>query len=111
MLSLSGHLGVASAKPDGVEVASQPWIPAASDLRCWRTTKRFPSPRCASATKIETTSERFRAFAFCFSGFYLLATGPGVWNSANSVELLILVTNQGSGPRLADGCSIMTRPI
>ena len=57
-------------------------------------------------------------FVECF-GFlvqdrrYLLADDAPLVprKSANSVELLILVTNQGSGPRLTEGCSWMTRPI
>ena len=57
-------------------------------------------------------------FVECF-GFlrqdrrYLLAVDAPLVprKSANSVELLILVTNQGSGPRLTEGCSWMTRPI
>jgi len=49
--------------------------------------------------------------AFSFSAFYyLLPAGPVVRNSANSVELLIFVTTQGSGPSVADGCSMMPRP-
>jgi hypothetical protein len=32
-------------------------------------------------------------------------------NSANSVELLMFVTNQGSGPTLAVTCSTMALPI
>ncbi len=47
-----------------------------------------------------------RGFCFlCFNLFYLPV------NSANSVELLIFVTNQGSGPRLVEACSMITRPI
>src|SRR5436190_12048723 len=48
--------------------------------------------------------------AFLFSAFYLLPAGPVVRNSANSVELLIFVTTQGSGPSVADGCSMLPRP-
>jgi hypothetical protein len=55
----------------------------------------------------------FALSAFWFSALYLLAVGIPVVirNSANSVELLIFVTNHGSGPRLVDTCSWMTRPI
>jgi hypothetical protein len=51
------------------------------------------------------------AFAFFVVTRYLPpAGGPAVRNSANSVELLIFVTTQGSGPSVADGCSMMPRP-
>jgi len=42
---------------------------------------------------------------------YLFDEPPVVRKSANSVELLILVTYHGSGPTLSDGCSWMIRPI
>jgi hypothetical protein len=53
------------------------------------------------------------SFAVLLYRFYLLGIGPPVVtrNSANSVELLIFVTNHGSGPRLVDTCSWMTRSI
>src|SRR4030095_14583988 len=52
-----------------------------------------------------------RGFGFLVVTRYLPpAGGPAVRNSANSVELLIFVTTQGSGPSVADGCSMMPRP-
>ena len=49
---------------------------------------------------------------FCtLLGAFYLGTCPVVRNSANSVELLIFVTTQGSGPRVADGCSATPLPI
>jgi len=53
----------------------------------------------------------FFSGAFFFSAFYLLLDGPAFPNSENSVELLIFVTTHGSGPSVADGCSMMPRPI
>src|SRR5215470_16202879 len=51
------------------------------------------------------------SFAVLLYRLYLLGPPLVTRNSANSVELLIFVTNQGSGPRLVDTCSWMTRPI
>src|SRR2546423_15608812 len=57
-------------------------------------------------------------FVECF-GFlrqdrrYLLAVDAPLVprKSANSGGVLILVTDQGSGPRLTEGCSWMARPV
>jgi hypothetical protein len=90
---------------------------------------RFDTVRCGGGTSIknllveksktpmsfatEAPDFIFALSAFWFSAPYLLAVGIPVVirNSANSVELLIFVTNQGSGPMLAVVCSWMTRPI
>src|SRR5262245_24152073 len=64
--------------------------------------RRVPSPRLLVVFLVLVPGYRYR----------LLTDDPLVpRNSPNSVELLIFVTTQGSGPRLAVGVSWITRPI
>jgi hypothetical protein len=72
----------------------------------------------ASQGRKTKASAGFPAEAFDFSrGFFVFLRQrislPGTVprNSANSAELLIFVMNQGSGPRVAVGCSWITLPI
>jgi hypothetical protein len=75
--------------------------------------RQIVRPRDEKAPVSFLTEALILSFAVLLYRLYLLAIGPPVVtrNSVNSVELLIFVTNQGSGPRLVDTCSWMTRPI
>jgi hypothetical protein len=75
--------------------------------------QKKPLLRLRAREPKQKTPVSFPTEAFVFSVLtrYLPLGAPVVpRNSANSVELLILVTNQGSGAMLDVGCSWMTRP-